>query len=123
MMWAMALRTLGRRVRTYDEPTIAEMLSDSIIQEVMGADGVDPAVLEAELRSMAWTISANMRAGAFPVRNVRTIRDWLGIPVFASRAAWCAFIIYIAAVSMFGVTALGSRVFSSLLHMIGLAVV
>jgi hypothetical protein len=32
------------------EPTLEEMLSDSIIQAVMAADGVDPRELEASLR-------------------------------------------------------------------------
>jgi hypothetical protein len=32
------------------EPTLEEMLSDSIIQAVMEADGVDPRELEAMLR-------------------------------------------------------------------------
>ena len=35
------------------EPTITEILSDSIVQAVMQADGIDPEVLEAELQSMA----------------------------------------------------------------------
>ena len=35
------------------EPTIAEILSDSIVVAVMKADGVDPVALEAQLRSMA----------------------------------------------------------------------
>jgi hypothetical protein len=33
------------------ELTLQEMLSDSIVQAVMEADGVDPKVLEMELRS------------------------------------------------------------------------
>ena len=41
------------------EPTIAEILSDSIVRAVMKADGVDPNVLEAQLRSMALTIPAS----------------------------------------------------------------
>jgi hypothetical protein len=39
------------------EPTIAEMLSDSIVQAVMEADGVDPKRLEALLRSMAQNLA------------------------------------------------------------------
>jgi hypothetical protein len=34
------------------EPTLEEMLSDSIIQAVMAADGVDPRELAASLREM-----------------------------------------------------------------------
>jgi hypothetical protein len=37
----------------FREPTIAEMLSDSIVMAVMAADGVDPVALEAQLRGMA----------------------------------------------------------------------
>jgi hypothetical protein len=35
------------------DPTVAEILSDSIVQALMEADGVDPEVLEAQLQSMA----------------------------------------------------------------------
>ena len=35
------------------EPTISEILSDSIIKAMMRADGVDPRLLERELRTMA----------------------------------------------------------------------
>jgi hypothetical protein len=35
------------------ELTLAEMLSDPIVQAVMKADGIDPKVLEKELRSIA----------------------------------------------------------------------
>jgi hypothetical protein len=35
------------------EPTITEILSDSITVAVMKADGVDPIPLEAQLRSFA----------------------------------------------------------------------
>ena len=35
------------------EPTLKDILSDSIIQVVMEADGVDPQKLEATLRQMA----------------------------------------------------------------------
>jgi hypothetical protein len=38
---------------SFREPTITEMLSDSIVMAMMAADGVDPAVLEAQLRGMA----------------------------------------------------------------------
>jgi hypothetical protein len=37
-------------IRRQREPTLEEMLSDSIIQAVMEADGVDPRELEANLR-------------------------------------------------------------------------
>ena len=43
------------------EPTIAEMLSDSLVRVVMRADGVDPEMLERDLRSMAQMIEANSR--------------------------------------------------------------
>jgi len=35
------------------EPTISEMLSDSMIKAMMRADGVDPRLLERELRTIA----------------------------------------------------------------------
>jgi hypothetical protein len=37
----------------YREPTIAEMLSDSMVRSLMKADGVDPCELEAMLRQIA----------------------------------------------------------------------
>ena len=41
------------------EPTIAEILSDSLVRVVMRADGVDPEMLERNLRSMAQMIETN----------------------------------------------------------------
>ena len=41
------------------EPTIAEVLSDSLVKVVMRADGVDPEMLERDLRSMAQMIETN----------------------------------------------------------------
>jgi hypothetical protein len=35
------------------EPTLKELLSDSAVKAVMEADGVDPLLLEAQLRDMA----------------------------------------------------------------------
>jgi hypothetical protein len=43
------------------EPTIAEILSDSLVKVVMRADGVDAEMLERDLRSMAQMIEANSR--------------------------------------------------------------
>ena len=43
------------------EPTITEMLSDSLVMAMMKADGVDPVVLEAQLRSVAVGASAVRR--------------------------------------------------------------
>src|SRR5262245_243822 len=48
------------------EPTIAEILSDSIVQAMMRADGVDPEMLERDLRSFAQAIEANSR---MPLRS------------------------------------------------------
>jgi hypothetical protein len=42
------------------EPTIAEILSDSLVKVVMRADGVDPQMLERDLRSMAQTVQSHM---------------------------------------------------------------
>jgi hypothetical protein len=46
------------------EPTITEMLSDSIVMAMMAADGVDPLALEAQLRGMARGSTAARCAGA-----------------------------------------------------------
>ena len=48
------------------EPTIAEILSDSIVKAMMRADRVDPEMLERDLRSVAQTIEANSR---MPLRS------------------------------------------------------
>jgi len=40
------------------EPTLAEMLSDSIVKAVMAADGVDPEALAAQLRRVAHDMAA-----------------------------------------------------------------
>jgi len=45
-------RSIGNPTSWFREPTITEILSDSIVKAVMKADGVDPIVLEAQLRSM-----------------------------------------------------------------------
>jgi hypothetical protein len=37
----------------YREPTLTEMLSDTIVKALMKADGVDPGDLEAMMRQMA----------------------------------------------------------------------
>jgi hypothetical protein len=42
----------------FREPTLAEMLSDSIVLAVMAADGVDPVTLEAELRGFSQSAPA-----------------------------------------------------------------
>jgi hypothetical protein len=55
------------------EPTIAEILSDSIVQAVMDADGVDPKRLEALLRSMAQNL-AEVRQVSCDVLLVRSTR-------------------------------------------------
>jgi hypothetical protein len=57
-----ALLTITRRIGDRMsfcrcELTIAEILSDSIVQAVMEADGVDPKRLEALLRSMAQNLA------------------------------------------------------------------
>jgi hypothetical protein len=55
---------IGRRrsipIRTRSsEPTISEMLSDSIVVAIMAADGVDPVALEAQLRGLAQNAAAD----------------------------------------------------------------
>ncbi len=58
----MGLLATGRRIgdrmsSRRREPDITEILSDSITKAVMEADGVDPDVLEAQLRDMARRLS------------------------------------------------------------------
>jgi hypothetical protein len=43
---------------SFREPGIAELLSDSIVMALMAADGVDPVVLEAQLRDLAQSATA-----------------------------------------------------------------
>jgi len=58
----MKMRKCGNNSVWYQrEPTIAEMLSDSLVKVVMRADGVDPQMLERDLRSMAQMIETNSR--------------------------------------------------------------
>ena len=62
----MALTTIGRRVGTLisrcgGDLTIAEMLSDSIVQALMEADGIDPEMLKELLRNVAEQISLARR--------------------------------------------------------------
>jgi hypothetical protein len=45
------------------DPTITEILSDSIVMALMEADRIDSQVLEAKLRSMAQQISRRRHAG------------------------------------------------------------
>jgi hypothetical protein len=65
----MALLAIGRHIAAQrscwgrGEPTLAEILSDSIVKAVMAADGIDPEALEAQLRSMAQDIAAARNAG------------------------------------------------------------
>jgi len=58
----MGLLAIGRRIGNRvswrrREPTITEILSDSLVKAVMEADGVDPDALEAQLRNMARRLS------------------------------------------------------------------
>ena len=46
------------------EPTIAEILADSLVKVVMRADGVDAEMLERDLRTMARMIETNSRIAA-----------------------------------------------------------
>lgn len=48
------------------EPTITEIMSDSITVAMMKADGVDPVALEAELRSIAQN-DCNLKQDKFGV--------------------------------------------------------
>jgi hypothetical protein len=51
-------RSIPIRTRS-GEPTLTEMLSDSIVMAVMAADGVDPIALEAQLRGLAQDATAD----------------------------------------------------------------
>ena len=53
------------------EPTVAEILSDSIVKAVMEADGIDPQALEHQLRRMAREICAARRADSRVDGDVR----------------------------------------------------
>jgi hypothetical protein len=65
----MALLAIGRHLAAQrswwgrGEPTLAEILSDSIVKAVMAADGVNPETLEAQLRSVAQELAAARNAG------------------------------------------------------------
>jgi hypothetical protein len=50
------------------EVRLEEMLADSIVRAVMEADGVDPRVLEAELRQTAAIVRAARQALKSDVR-------------------------------------------------------
>jgi hypothetical protein len=57
-------RRFERSISWYHrEPTITEMLSDTIVVAMMAADGVDPAVLEAQLRDVAAATAARQARG------------------------------------------------------------
>ena len=67
MIWLATGRGLrGPTSWCHREPTIAEMLSDSIVIAIMQADGVDPIALEAQLRGLARGSTAAGRAGQRP---------------------------------------------------------
>jgi hypothetical protein len=52
-------RFIGKQVRlNYREPTVAKILSDPIVIALMKADGVDAAVLEAQLSSIAQNLAS-----------------------------------------------------------------
>ena len=59
----MILTAIAQRVgiplrRCGGDLTIAEMLSDSIVQALIKADGIDPEMLKEQLRSVAEQISS-----------------------------------------------------------------
>jgi hypothetical protein len=60
-MFALGCRS-ERSIAWYGrEPTITEILSDSIVKAMMRADGVDPKMLERDLRIMALTVQGSAR--------------------------------------------------------------
>jgi hypothetical protein len=48
----------------HDDPTLDELLGDPITQAIMHADRVDPAKLEAMLRSLARAVAGRSRTSA-----------------------------------------------------------
>ena len=60
---AIARRCVNPMSWSFREPTITEMLSDSIVIAVMAADGVDPIALEAQLRGLAKPATTARYAG------------------------------------------------------------
>jgi hypothetical protein len=51
-----------RLLKRDSEPTIKELLSDSVVKAVMEADGVDPLMLEAQLHDMATELNIARQA-------------------------------------------------------------
>jgi hypothetical protein len=51
-----------RLLKRDSEPTIKELLSDSVVKAVMEADGVDPLMLEAQLRDTATELTLARQA-------------------------------------------------------------
>jgi hypothetical protein len=49
------------------EPTIAEILSDSLVKVVMRADGVDPDMLARDLKRIAQTVQTNTQIANVPI--------------------------------------------------------
>jgi hypothetical protein len=50
----------------FPEPTLAEVLSDPLVLEVMASDGIDPGELETQLAAIAGDVRRRM-----PKRNCR----------------------------------------------------
>ena len=53
MTLLITVQHILRLLTQSSEPTLKELLSDSAVRAVMEADGVDPLLLEAQLRDMA----------------------------------------------------------------------
>ncbi|MEO8318913.1 MAG: hypothetical protein ABI561_11380 [Bradyrhizobium sp.] len=67
------LLAFGRWFNRTREPTLAEILSDSLIGAVMESDGVDPTALGIELRNMARR--TNLRQEIAPLRESRDVAE------------------------------------------------
>ena len=61
------------------EPSLEEMLADSITRAVMEADGVDPGELDAELRQIAALLDATGRTLIPPASARSDLRGKRGI--------------------------------------------
>ena len=63
-MFDIMLAAIARRAMPPHEPTLAELLSDGIVQAVMEADGVDAEALAVDLRKTAERLGVRSRTAA-----------------------------------------------------------
>jgi hypothetical protein len=61
---------INERSGSYPEPTLHEILSDSIVAALMQADGVDAVALKAMLRKIARELDARQLAAFEPFEPI-----------------------------------------------------